>query len=91
MVQSSSERGAAGPRPRSLKPGLLKRSRAMPSCATSARRAGETGQHYLKHPVTGGWYDQFDENGTSLVDWIPVSTFYHVLCAVAEAERVLEA
>ena len=46
--------------------------------------------HYLRHPVAGGWYDQFDQHGSSLMDWIPASTFYHVLCAVAEAERVLE-
>ncbi|MDB5654499.1 MAG: mannose-6-phosphate isomerase [Tardiphaga sp.] len=46
-------------------------------------------QHYLSHPVRGGWYDQFDAEGRSLVDAIPASSFYHVLCAVAEAERVL--
>lgn len=46
-------------------------------------------QHYLNHPVAGGWYDQFDASGRSLVDFIPASSFYHVLCAVAEAERVL--
>ena len=47
-------------------------------------------RHYLNHPVAGGWYDQFDENDHSLVDWMPASTFYHVLCAVSEAERVLD-
>jgi mannose-6-phosphate isomerase len=46
-------------------------------------------QYYLLHPVLGGWYDQFDENGRSLVDFIPASSFYHVLCAIAEADRVL--
>jgi mannose-6-phosphate isomerase len=46
-------------------------------------------RHYLNHPVAGGWYDQFDRDGKSLVDFIPASSFYHVLCAVAEAERVL--
>ena len=46
--------------------------------------------HYLNHPVAGGWYDQFDENGRSLIDFIPASTFYHVLSAVSEAERVLK-
>lgn len=45
--------------------------------------------HYLSHPVKGGWYDQFDAEGRSLVDAIPASSFYHVLCAVAEADRVL--
>jgi mannose/cellobiose epimerase-like protein (N-acyl-D-glucosamine 2-epimerase family) len=47
-------------------------------------------QHYLRHPVLGGWYDQFDrDNNRSLVDSIPASSFYHIVCAIAEAERVL--
>jgi mannose/cellobiose epimerase-like protein (N-acyl-D-glucosamine 2-epimerase family) len=46
-------------------------------------------RHYLRHPVRGGWYDQFDRDNRSLVDSIPASSFYHILCAVAEAERVL--
>jgi mannose/cellobiose epimerase-like protein (N-acyl-D-glucosamine 2-epimerase family) len=46
-------------------------------------------QHYLRHPVLGGWYDQFDRDNRSLVDSIPASSFYHILCAIAEAERVL--
>jgi mannose/cellobiose epimerase-like protein (N-acyl-D-glucosamine 2-epimerase family) len=46
-------------------------------------------RYYLRHPVPGGWYDQFDRDNRSLVDTIPASSFYHVLCAVAEAERVL--
>jgi mannose/cellobiose epimerase-like protein (N-acyl-D-glucosamine 2-epimerase family) len=45
-------------------------------------------RHYLRHPVPGGWYDQFDRDNRSLVDSIPASSFYHVLCAIAEAERV---
>ncbi|MBV8927304.1 MAG: AGE family epimerase/isomerase [Bradyrhizobium sp.] len=44
---------------------------------------------YLSHPVAGGWYDQFDRDGKSLVATIPASSFYHVLCAVTEAEQVL--
>jgi mannose-6-phosphate isomerase len=46
-------------------------------------------RHYLSHPVAGGWYDQFDGEGRSLVKTIPASSFYHVLCTVAEAEQVL--
>jgi mannose-6-phosphate isomerase len=46
-------------------------------------------RHYLQHPVKGGWYDQFDADDRSLVDHIPASSFYHVLVAIAEAERVL--
>jgi mannose/cellobiose epimerase-like protein (N-acyl-D-glucosamine 2-epimerase family) len=46
-------------------------------------------RYYLRHPVSGGWYDQFDRDGRSLVDFIPASSFYHILCVIAEAERVL--
>jgi mannose/cellobiose epimerase-like protein (N-acyl-D-glucosamine 2-epimerase family) len=48
-------------------------------------------RHYLTHPVPGGWYDQFDRDNRSLVDAIPASSFYHIICAIAEAERVLAA
>jgi mannose-6-phosphate isomerase len=46
-------------------------------------------RHYLSHPVAGGWYDQFDSDGKSLVATIPASSFYHVLCAITEAEQVV--
>jgi len=46
-------------------------------------------RHYLSHPVAGGWYDQFDRDGASLVATIPASSFYHVICAVTEADQVL--
>jgi mannose/cellobiose epimerase-like protein (N-acyl-D-glucosamine 2-epimerase family) len=46
-------------------------------------------RYYLRHPVAGGWYDQFDRDGASLVATIPASSFYHVLCAATEAEQVL--
>jgi mannose/cellobiose epimerase-like protein (N-acyl-D-glucosamine 2-epimerase family) len=65
--------------------------------------AGETGaaeqarvalarldRHYLNHPVPGGWYDQIDGDGRSLIASIPASSFYHILCAVVEAEQVLD-
>ena len=46
-------------------------------------------RYYLSHPVAGAWYDQFDRDGTSLVATVPASSFYHVLCAITEAEQVL--
>ena len=46
-------------------------------------------RHYLSHPVAGGWYDQFDSDGKSLVATIPASSFYPGLCAITEAEQVL--
>jgi mannose/cellobiose epimerase-like protein (N-acyl-D-glucosamine 2-epimerase family) len=48
-------------------------------------------RHYLTHPVPGGWYDRFDRDNRSLVEPIPASSFYHIICAIAEAERVLTA
>jgi mannose-6-phosphate isomerase len=59
--------------------------------AADEARAALSGleRHYLNHPVAGGWYDQFDRDGRSLVATIPASSFYHVLCAVVEAEQVL--
>jgi mannose-6-phosphate isomerase len=61
-----------------------------PGAADEARAAlVRLERHYLCHPVRGGWHDQFDRDGNSLVDTIPASSFYHVLCAVTEAEQVL--
>jgi mannose/cellobiose epimerase-like protein (N-acyl-D-glucosamine 2-epimerase family) len=61
-----------------------------PGAADEARKSlDRLYQHYLRHPVPGGWYDQFDHDGRSLIDFIPASSFYHILCAVSEAERVL--
>lgn len=61
-----------------------------PGASAEARAALERlHRHYLNHPVAGGWYDQFDRDGNSLVQWIPASSLYHVLCAVSEAKRVL--
>ena len=61
-----------------------------PGAADQAREAlARLHRHYLRHPVLGGWYDQFDRDGRSLVDSIPASSFYHILCAIAEADRVL--
>lgn len=46
-------------------------------------------RYYLCHSVAGGWHDQFDRDGNSLIATIPASSFYHVLGAVTEAEQVL--
>ncbi len=55
----------------------------------ATRALGHLYRAYLRHPVSGGWYDQFDRDNKSLVASIPASSFYHILCAVTEADRVL--
>jgi N-acylglucosamine 2-epimerase (GlcNAc 2-epimerase) len=47
-------------------------------------------RYYRRHPVPGGWFDQFDVTGISLVDSIRASSLYHVLCAISEADAVFE-
>jgi len=46
-------------------------------------------RYYLRHPVRGGWYDLFDGHDDAEKKPILASSFYHVLCAVAEADRSL--
>jgi mannose/cellobiose epimerase-like protein (N-acyl-D-glucosamine 2-epimerase family) len=75
-----------------VKAWLAQAESGVAGAAEEARAAlGRLDRHYLQHPVKGGWYDQFDADGNSLVDTIPASSFYHILCAVAEADRVLGA
>jgi mannose-6-phosphate isomerase len=45
--------------------------------------------NYLRHPVAGGWYEQLDASGKPTSDTIAATTFYHVMCAISEAEQVL--
>lgn len=73
-----------------IKAWLTQAESGVAGAADEARAAlARLDKHYLQHPVKGGWYDQFDAEGRSLVDTIPASSFYHILCAVAEADRVL--
>lgn len=46
-------------------------------------------RYYLRHPVRGGWYDRFDRHNDAEKAPILASSFYHVLCAVAEADGSL--
>lgn len=61
-----------------------------PEAAPAVTRAlGGLMQHYLSGPVAGGWIDKFDARGRPMGEHIPASTFYHLFCAIAEADRVL--
>lgn len=46
---------------------------------------------YLTPQPEGGWMDRFDAEGRPAADSIPASTLYHLMCAFAEADRVLNA
>lgn len=46
-------------------------------------------RYYLRHPVRGGWYDRFERDADADSAPILASSFYHVLCAVAEADQSL--
>lgn len=60
------------------------------SCAEMAAWAiNEMFATYLNVPVRGGWNDQYDENGKVITTIMPTSTFYHLICAAAEANAVI--
>lgn len=46
-------------------------------------------RYYLRHPIKGGWYDHFDHDAQAASDPVIASSFYHVLCAISEADRSL--
>ena len=43
---------------------------------------------FLSAPLAGGWVDRIDAHGAPLIDYAPASTLYHIVLAVAEADRV---
>ena len=51
---------------------------------------GRLERSYLKYPVPGGWYEHLDQAGQSLVDFIPATSLYHLVCAIAEGARALK-
>jgi mannose-6-phosphate isomerase len=46
---------------------------------------------FLASPFSAGWVDRVDARGAPLLDYVPASTLYHVMLAVAEADRVFGA
>ena len=54
------------------------------------RQLARVYDHYLRpYPVAGGWYEHLDQHGRSIVDFIPASSLYHLVCAISEAARLL--
>ena len=45
-----------------------------------------TRRHFLTGVLPGGWMDRLDAEGRPAADFIPASTLYHLLGAVAELD-----
>ena len=48
--------------------------------------AGLLSEHFLSGVVPGGWMDRLDPLGRPAADYMPASSLYHLLGAVAEPE-----
>lgn len=55
----------------------------------SAVRALDALAPFLATPVAGLWYDKWPADGDMLDEPAPASTFYHIVCAIYEAEAIL--
>ncbi|NTJ44851.1 AGE family epimerase/isomerase [Agrobacterium larrymoorei] len=56
----------------------------------SAMRAVGALQPFLDTPVSGLWFDKWPDDAPMLNEPAPASTFYHIVCAIYEAEEALE-
>lgn len=82
--------GRCWPQTELAKAWLAQAESGVPEAADAAREAlARLERYYLRHPIKGGWYDQFNHDQQTLTSFIPASSFYHILCSIAEAERVL--
>ncbi len=57
----------------------------------SAMRAIAAIQPFLDTPVPGLWFDKWPADAPMLDEPAPASTFYHIVCAIYEAEDALQA
>ncbi|ALL14987.1 AGE family epimerase/isomerase [Caulobacter henricii] len=46
---------------------------------------------YLRTPVPGLWRDKLRPDGTFVEEAAPASSFYHIVCAIAEMDRAVKA
>ena len=56
----------------------------------SAGRALDAMAPFLTTPVAGLWYDKWPEQGGLVDEPAPASTFYHIVCAIYEAQAMLD-
>jgi mannose-6-phosphate isomerase len=71
---------------------LAESENGRPGAEAAARKTlRNIAAHYLAGPKPGLWFDQFDATGQVMSQHVPASSLYHVFCAIAEADRVLNA
>jgi mannose/cellobiose epimerase-like protein (N-acyl-D-glucosamine 2-epimerase family) len=46
---------------------------------------------YLRTPTPGLWRDKLKPDGAFVEEAAPASSFYHIVCAIAEMDRVVTA
>lgn len=57
----------------------------------SVDRALDALSPFLATPIEGLWYDKWPEDGPMRDEPAPASSFYHIVCAIYEADRLLAA
>jgi mannose-6-phosphate isomerase len=60
----------------------VKAALAAGNMAEADRWLGILYKHFLQ--PNGGWRDLLDADGTVKVEFMPASSFYHVMCALSE-------
>lgn len=58
---------------------------------TSALRAVVAIQPFLDTQIRGLWFDKWPDDAPMIEEPAPASTFYHIVCAIYEADAVLKA
>ena len=56
--------------------------------AAAARTIDALFKYYLSVPIEGGWVDKLSPEGEIISTVMPTSTFYHLFCAAAEADKL---
>ncbi|HEY1898654.1 MAG TPA: AGE family epimerase/isomerase [Steroidobacteraceae bacterium] len=56
----------------------------------SALGAAQSLWRFLDHGSNGLWYDKLDREGKFVVEPAPASSFYHIICAIAEFGEALK-
>lgn len=55
-----------------------------------ASRGAEALMRFLETPVAGLWRDRMQPDGSFVEEPAPASSFYHIVCAIAELDRAVE-